>query len=97
VLDFPKWKTWSMWLTVLVCLVLALPNALSPSQLAAIPDGLPKSQLPLGLDLRGGSHLMLEATPQDVEKAKLEALEDTVRAELRAADGGAIGSSDLSL
>ncbi|WP_017669111.1 protein translocase subunit SecD [Sandarakinorhabdus sp. AAP62] len=96
-LDFPKWKTWSMWATVVLCLLLALPNALEPSQLAMIPDGLPKSQLPLGLDLRGGSHLMLEATPQDVEKAKLETLEDTVRGELRAADGGAIAATDLSL
>jgi preprotein translocase subunit SecD len=97
VLDFPKWKSWSMWLAVALCMLLALPNALSPSQLALIPTGLPKSQLPLGLDLRGGSHLMLEATPQDVEKAKLEALEDTVRGELRNAEGGAIASADLSL
>ena len=86
-----------MWLTVLVCALLALPNALSPSVLASLPDGLPKSQLALGLDLRGGSHLMLEATPQDVEKAKLESLEDTVRGELRSAEGGAIPIADLSL
>ncbi|WP_156255070.1 protein translocase subunit SecD [Sandarakinorhabdus oryzae] len=96
-LDFPKWKTWSMWLTVLVCALLALPNALPPSMLASIPDGLPKSQLSLGLDLRGGSHLMLEALPTDVEKAKLESLEDTVRSELRAAEGGGIAFADLSL
>jgi preprotein translocase subunit SecD len=96
-LDFPKWKTWSMWATVVLCLLLALPNALAPSTLALIPDGLPKSQLPLGLDLRGGSHLMLEATAQDVEKAKLESLEDTVRGELRSAEGGVIAITDLSL
>ena len=96
-LDFPKWKIWSIWLTIGLCALLALPNALPPSMLASIPDGLPKSQLPLGLDLRGGSHLMLEALPTDVEKAKLESLEETVRGELRAAEGGAIGISDLSL
>lgn len=96
-LDFPKWKIWSIWLTILFCFLLAAPNALTPSQLAALPDGFPKSQLPLGLDLRGGSHLMLEATATDVEKAKLDALEDTVRAEMRAADGGAIAVSDLSI
>jgi preprotein translocase subunit SecD len=97
VLDFPKWKIWSIWLTIGICGLLALPNALSQSTLNSLPDGFPKAQLPLGLDLRGGSHLMLEATPQDVEKAKLEALEDTVRSELRAAEGGAIGITDLSL
>ena len=96
-LDFPAWKNWSIWLTVFVCFLLAVPNALTPSQLAMIPDGLPKSQLPLGLDLRGGSHLMLEATATEVEKAKLETLEDTVRGELRVAEGGAIPVSDLSI
>ena len=96
-LDFPKWKIWSIWLTIAICTVLALPNALSEQTLASLPAGVPKSQLPLGLDLRGGSHLMLEATPTDVEKAKLEALEDTVRGELRAAEGGAIAVNDLSL
>jgi preprotein translocase subunit SecD len=97
VLDFPKWKIWSIWLAIILCALLALPNALPESTLSAIPDGLPKRQLPLGLDLRGGSHLMLEATPQDVEKAKLDALEDTVRGELRAAEGGPIAITDLSL
>ncbi|WP_439547382.1 protein translocase subunit SecD [Sandarakinorhabdus sp.] len=96
-LDFPKWKIWSIALTILLFGLLALPNALSPSQLAAIPDGFPKSQLPLGLDLRGGSHLMLEATATDVQKAKLDGLEDTVRAEMRVAEGGAIAVSDLSI
>ena len=96
-LDFPKWKIWTIWLTISVCALLALPNTMSPSTLAALPDVFPKSQLPLGLDLRGGSHLMLEALPQDIEKAKLETLEDTVRGELRAAEGGAIAVNDLSL
>jgi preprotein translocase subunit SecD len=97
VLDFPKWKIWSIWAAIGLSALLALPNALPPSILAGLPDGLPKSQLPLGLDLRGGSHLMLEALATDVEKAKLEALEETVRGELRAAEGGAIAITDLSL
>ncbi len=96
-LDFPKWKIWTTLLTIALCFLLALPNVLSTSTLASLPDGFPKGQLPLGLDLRGGSHLMLEATAQDVEKAKLDSLEDTVRAEMRAAEGGAIGITDLSL
>lgn len=96
-LDFPKWKIWTVALTVLIGALLALPNMLPQSTLSTLPDWLPKGQLPLGLDLRGGSHLMLEATATDVEKAKLETLEDTVRAEMRAAGNGAIAIADLSL
>jgi preprotein translocase subunit SecD len=95
-LDFPKWKIWSIAATLLAGLWLAMPNFLPPSVLNAIPDALPKSELNLGLDLRGGSHLMLEATTDDVLKARLESLEDTVRSELRQAEGGAIAFRDLS-
>ncbi len=96
-LDLPPWKVWSIYATILIGFLFAVPNFLSNSQLAALPDFVPKSQLSLGLDLRGGSHLMLEATVEDVRKAKLEALEDTVRSELRQVEGGAVGFSDLSL
>jgi len=95
-LDFPKWKIWSIVLTVLVGVLLAMPNFVPASTLAALPDVLPKSQLNLGLDLRGGSHLMLEATTEDVRKVKLEALEETVRSEMRQARGGSVAFTDLS-
>ncbi len=93
-LDFPKWKIWSIVATLIIGLVFAAPNFVPAS---AWPEPLPQGQLNLGLDLRGGSHLMLEATADDVLKGKLEALEDTVRTELRIAEGGAIAFSDLSV
>ena len=96
-LDFPKWKIWSIIATLVAGLWLAMPNFLPPSAVSAIPDFLPKNELNLGLDLRGGSHLMLEAATDDVLKARLEALEDTVRSELRQAEGGAIAFRDLSV
>ena len=95
-LDFPPWKVWSIALTIAIGFLLALPNFLTAQQAASLPSFLPSKQLSLGLDLRGGSHLMLEASTDDVRKTKLESLEDTVRSELRQVDGGAIAFTDLS-
>ncbi len=95
-LDFPRWKIWAITLTILAGTIFALPNLLSERQLAELPDWLPRQQLNLGLDLRGGSHILLEADPADIAKARLETLEEVVRTELRQADGGAIGFRDLS-
>jgi preprotein translocase subunit SecD len=95
-LDFPKWKVWSIWLTIALGFLLAAPNFLTEQQAASLPSFLPSKQLSLGLDLRGGSHLMLEASTDDVRKTKLESLEETVRSELRQADGGPIRYTDLS-
>ncbi|KAB7648381.1 protein translocase subunit SecD [Polymorphobacter fuscus] len=95
-LDFPQWKVWSIWATIAIGFLFAFPNFLTPEQAARLPAFLPSNQLSLGLDLRGGSHLMLEASTDDVRKTKLESLEDTVRAELRQASGGAIAFTDMS-
>ena len=70
-LDFPKWKIWSIIATIAIGFLFAAPNFISERQAAALPDFLPKKQLSLGLDLRGGSHLMLEASTEDVRKTKL--------------------------
>ena len=95
-LDFPPWKVWAIGLTALIGLIFAVPNFFAESAVKAWPSFLPHSQLSLGLDLRGGSHLMLEAATEDVRKTKLEALEDNVRGELRDATGGAVAFTDLS-
>ncbi|MCA3254006.1 MAG: protein translocase subunit SecD [Alphaproteobacteria bacterium] len=96
-LDFPKWKVWSVILTLVIGLAFAAPNFLPESTLSKVPDWLPKKQLNLGLDLRGGSHLLLEADTSDVLKTRLETLEESIRAELRDAGGGRIGYGDLSV
>ena len=95
-LDFPPWKVWSIVATIFVGFLFAFPNFLTEQQAASLPSFMPQKQLSLGLDLRGGSHLMLEASTDDVRKTKLESLEDTVRSELRQADGGAIAFTDMS-
>ena len=95
-LDFPPWKIWTIIGTIVLGFLFAAPNDLTERQAAGLPSFLPAKQLSLGLDLRGGSHLMLEAGTEDVRKAKLESLEDTVRSELRQVDGGAVAYTDMS-
>lgn len=95
-LDFPPWKVWAILLPVLAGLIFALPNLLSEQQAADLPDWLPKKQLNLGLDLRGGSHLLLEADPDDVRQNRLEALDEIIRTEMRQARSGQIRITDIS-
>ncbi len=62
----------------------ALPNLFAPQQLAALPDWLPKQQVTLGLDLRGGSHLVLEVDAEALKASRLDSLLDDARSRLRA-------------
>ncbi len=96
-LDLPRWKVWSIIGVLLAALLFTLPNFLSQSVLDSLPPGVPKSQMNLGLDLRGGSHILLEGARADVLKARLEAVEGIVRTELRRADGGAIAHQDMGV
>ncbi len=54
------------WKILLICGVCALgvlfslPNLFTPAQLACLPNAIPHKQVALGLDLRGGSYLLLE-------------------------------------
>ena len=79
---------WKITLVIGVCLaglVFAAPNLLSRDQADAIPTWLPHQQLNLGLDLQGGSHLLLEVEVSVVVKERLEALVDEARVALRGA------------
>ena len=82
-LDFPRWKVWSITLTILVVIFFAIPSLLPASARGAWPSWLPQYRISLGLDLAGGSQLLLEADAADAAKQRLQAMEDTVTTELR--------------
>ncbi|MEP1421734.1 MAG: protein translocase subunit SecD [Erythrobacter sp.] len=82
-LDTPLWKKISLWTLTLALVAAALPSLLSTS---GIDLGENAPQVNLGLDLAGGSHLLLEADPDDVEAERLENMEESVEAALRAAN-----------
>jgi len=62
----------------------ALPNVLPPSVLERTPSWLPKEHVSLGLDLRGGSHLVLEVDRADLVQERLQGLVQEARGALRA-------------
>ena len=82
-LYFSRWKTFFIWFTVLVSVLVALPNLLSDEQLGALPSWMPGKKVTLGLDLQGGSHIMLKIEKADIVKERLETTVGDIRAALR--------------
>ncbi|MBY0343690.1 MAG: protein translocase subunit SecD [Sphingomonadales bacterium] len=83
-LDFPLWKKLSLWAVTLAASLLALPSLANVAGLDW-PSALPNPQVNLGLDLAGGSHLLLEAKASDVRTQRLENMEESVRQLMRGA------------
>ena len=82
-LHFARWKTVLIWLSVIVSLVLALPNFFSDAQLAKLPAWMPANKMTLGLDLQGGSHILLQVERPDLIKDRVDTVRDDVRRLLR--------------
>ena len=82
-LDFPRWKVWAVTLVVFVGILLAIPSLLPKDQVERWPAWLPSARINLGLDIAGGSQLLLEADIADAGKQRLQAMEDSVTTELR--------------
>ena len=84
-LDFPPWKRFFLWFLTLAAAAAALPSIYSLSG-QRWPDMLPNPTVNLGLDLAGGSHILLEAEPSQVARQRLETMEEAVRAAMRSAE-----------
>jgi preprotein translocase subunit SecD len=83
-LEFPKWKVWLVSIVVAIGILLSIPSLIAGTPLAGSwPKWLPQYRISLGLDLAGGSHLLLEADARDALKQRLQAMEDSVSTELR--------------
>jgi preprotein translocase subunit SecD len=73
---------------ILACVIVSLPNLFSSERLQSMPSWFPKNQVNLGLDLQGGSHLLLEVDLAALEAEHLETLLDSIRVALRRAQIG---------
>ena len=84
-LDFPTWKKVWLWTLTLVACLAALPSLFSTANIGW-PDALPDPEINLGLDLAGGSHILLEANADQVAAQRLENMEESVRSIMRGAE-----------
>ena len=79
-LQFDAWKKAVVAVTILFGVLYAAPNILGSGGGATF---LPGSPINLGLDLQGGSHLLLRADIEEVERERLTNLADSLRVEMR--------------
>ena len=82
-LRFPTWKVAVILAVCLAGVIYSLPNLFPRAEMERMPDWLPHQQINLGLDLQGGSHLLLEVDLQAVIDERLASVLDDVRATLR--------------
>src|SRR5215472_15981623 len=86
-LFFTRWKAISVVVTAVVVCLFAVPNFF-PDRLVQRWPGWAQRHIVLGLDLQGGSHLLLEVDSNAVRKEKVQSLLDDVRRVLREARVG---------
>ncbi|MEP3265888.1 MAG: protein translocase subunit SecD [Hyphomicrobiales bacterium] len=78
-IHFSTWKTTLVLLTVLIGLAFAAPNLVSETAVKSWPSWLPGKQMVLGLDLQGGSHLLIQVEQDGIVEERLQNLRDDVR------------------
>src|SRR5919197_1376092 len=79
---FTRGRTAAILLTAFIVCLFAVPNFL-PEQVVRSWPKWAQRHLVLGLDLQGGSHILLEVDSNFVRKEKVEALRDEVRRVVR--------------
>src|SRR5689334_16855596 len=89
-LYFTRWKALAIILTALVVCLCAVPNFFPEATVKTWPAWAQR-RLVLGLDLQGGSYLLLEVDANSVRKDKLDAVRDEARKVLREARIGYTG------
>jgi len=89
-LYFTRWKAFGIILTALLVCLFAVPNFFPEATVKNWPLWAQR-RLVLGLDLQGGSYLLLEVDSNYVKKEKLDQIRDDVRRTLREAKIGYTG------
>ena len=81
-LYFTRWKALAIILTALIVCLFAVPNFFPQERVKTWPVWAQR-HIVLGLDLQGGSYLLLEVDSNYVKKEKLDQVRDEVRRVLR--------------
>ncbi|WP_036264287.1 protein translocase subunit SecD [Methylocapsa aurea] len=86
-LRFATWKIVSILAMTAFAVLVIVPSLLSPENrealIAHLPSWVPARAIVLGLDLQGGSHVLLEVDSASVTKSLIDNLRDSVRRTLR--------------
>lgn len=82
-LHFPRWKIVTIVLICLWAFWSTLPNFLPSSVRASLGSMLPSHNVSLGLDLQGGSYLLLHVDIDTYVAEQLQSLVDDIRVKLR--------------
>ncbi len=91
-LHFSRWKALAIVLASAFLCLLTVPNFIPSQALKSMPSFLQRKMV-LGLDLQGGSHILLEVDVKALQKEKTENLRDDVRRVMRDAKIGYTGLS----
>lgn len=86
------WKKAFIFIVLFFGFLFALPNFLSDESLKNLPDFFPKHRFNLGLDLKGGSQLLLEVELNKGIEDRMSGLADDIRKKLRRSN---IGYADM--
>jgi preprotein translocase subunit SecD len=93
-LGFSRTKIFFILSFTLLFVYLALPNMMSKNMQARMPSWLQGNSVNLGLDLRGGSHLLLQVDMKQYQKEQMENLRSDIRSALRDAE---VGYQDITV
>lgn len=94
-LHFSKWKTLMIWGLAALGIFCALPNLVPEEDLGSYPEFVSNMRLNLGLDLRGGSHLLMQMDKKVLLEKQLKVLRGSVRTALRGKRDGADQSAAI--
>ncbi len=85
-LQVARWRIILVAVIAVFGIIFALPNFLTPQQRESLPGFMPRQALNLGLDLRGGVHLLLEVDTTTLQRQQLENIADQMGQALRDAE-----------
>jgi preprotein translocase subunit SecD len=74
-MSISRWKVIAVVLAAVVGLLFSLPNMIPAQTLAGLPGWVPQKRLNLGLDLQGGSYLLLEVDTAALRRERLSTSE----------------------
>jgi protein-export membrane protein SecD len=85
-LNLPRWRVILVIIVSVLGIAFAAPNLLPSNVRDRMPTWLPHQTLNLGLDLQGGSHLLLEVDTTALKRQQLDNIADQMATALREAE-----------